>query len=62
VTAAVIPIVTPLTVHGPKHDRVAFCPECNVDRHTCPGCGDWVYHGTVCCLQCKQDIRRGAMG
>ena len=56
---AVVALVTPLTVHGEPTERVDDCPECNYDRHWCPGCGDWLYHGTTCCLQCEQEIRRG---
>jgi predicted amidophosphoribosyltransferase len=28
-------------------------------EHLCPGCGEWLYHGTHCCLRCEQEIRRG---
>lgn len=28
------------------------CPRCQVDRHTCPGCGIQVDHGQVACRLC----------
>ena len=59
-TAAVIPIVTELTVHGPETPSVPLeCWRCNYAKRTCPGCGEWLYHGTDCCLRCAQEIRRG---
>ena len=52
-------IITPLTVHGPKTDMDPQCRACDLDMHRCPGCGDWLYHGTTCCLQCEKEVRRG---
>jgi hypothetical protein len=59
-SAAVIPIVTELTVHGPETEwDYENCWRCNYDAHLCPGCGEWLHHGTDCCLRCVQEIRRG---
>ena len=58
-TASVVTIVTPLTIHGVPVPNDPNCPYCDRDIHRCPGCGEWLYHGTTCCPQCIQEIRRG---
>lgn len=44
-------------IHGP--DQGSFpntCDRCNYDSHTCPGCGEWLHHGTVVCGRCKREL------
>lgn len=49
-------------VHGPETERDwENCSDCNYDRHACPGCGEWLYHGTGVCGVCKLLIKRGEM-
>ncbi len=55
----IITLVTPLTIHGRLAPPDPGCAECNHDSHRCPGCGEWLYHGTACCPQCIQEVRRG---
>lgn len=34
-------------------ELIASCPQCNADRHLCPGCGTDVGHGETACADCK---------
>jgi hypothetical protein len=35
------------------HTLIFTCPECNTDRHTCPGCGENIGHGDHACAICS---------
>lgn len=37
------------------HELIFACPECNTDRHTCPGCGDNIGHTETMCLCCERE-------
>lgn len=38
-------------------ELIISCPDCNTDRHTCPGCGANLPHGDVACGDCIPDER-----
>ena len=43
-------------VHGVKTpNQYKTCEACNYDRHTCPGCGEWLYHGKGVCGPCGEE-------
>lgn len=43
-------------VHGVKTPgQYATCEDCNYDKHTCPGCGEWLYHGKGACGPCEEE-------
>ena len=43
--------------HGPKTEQQwETCNDCNYDTHMCPGCGEWLYHGTTSCGPCDQEL------
>lgn len=42
-------------VHGPVTERRSDCLECDIDRHSCPGCGEWLHHGTDVCGPCADE-------
>jgi hypothetical protein len=43
-------------VHGTARGSFpSECPRCNYDRHNCPGCGEWLYHGTEVCGPCRKE-------
>lgn len=39
------------------HALIFACPECNTDRHTCPGCGDNIGHTETACTVCSDPPR-----
>lgn len=38
---------------GMPHAYWMCCSTCNVDRHLCRGCGEWVGHGRSVCAACS---------
>lgn len=38
--------------HGPEGGCWKCCPQCNYDRHICPGCGEHLAHGVGVCADC----------
>ena len=43
-------------LHGPYHpSEYMTCPRCNYVRHSCPGCGEYLYHGTEVCGPCSRE-------
>ena len=38
--------------HGPEGGCWRCCPQCNYDRHICPGCGANLAHGVGVCAVC----------
>lgn len=42
-------------LHGPFHPGLEGCQRCEADRHLCPGCGEWLYHGTNSCGPCRRE-------
>lgn len=44
-------------LHGPRtKSDPENCEKCNYDDHTCPGCGEWLHHGTGACGPCNRDL------
>lgn len=47
-------------VHGPYTEKQwGDCNFCNYDTHACPGCGEWLYHGTKVCGPCELESAIG---
>lgn len=47
-------------LHGPDLGHFPeTCDRCNFDTHTCPGCGEWLNHGTLVCGRCSDEVKRG---
>ncbi|WNY15113.1 hypothetical protein SEA_MACGULLY_8 [Rhodococcus phage MacGully] len=44
-------------LHGPDTppEPPLNCERCDYDRHECPGCGEWLYHGTEVCGPCRRE-------
>lgn len=46
-------------LHVTDHRPTEFdptCKKCDTDTHRCPGCGDFVPHGTVACTDCDRRV------
>lgn len=48
-------------VHGVAvESQWQTCGTCDIDDHTCPGCGQWLYHGKGVCGPCAEDLEQEA--
>ncbi len=53
-TCLAAPVIDALTALGTATYALSVaCPQCNTDRHLCPGCGESVSHVDVVCADCE---------